>query len=163
MLDIAVVILSVTIATYLKFEFSLPRQYYQMMMDMIPLTSVLVVFFGLVLGSYRSNLSYFGFTELFKQLLVTVFVGSILLLLKISNETELPGSIIVMESVTFFLLSTSIRGIPRLQKWIVQKYGINNPSRKRVLIVGAGNAASLVAKQLMNSEKTRDVPCGITR
>lgn len=159
-LDIAMVVLSVSTASYLKFEFSLPSKNYDMLMGFIPLASILTVLFTLIVGGYRSNLDFFGFTELFKQILVSVFVGTTFLLLKFMGKMELPGSIIVMHCFIFFILSSCIRGGGRFQRWLISKHKVKNPNMKRVLIIGAGNAGSLVAKQLINSQNSEMYPIG---
>lgn len=160
-LDMALVVLSITTATYLKNEFALPESSYEIVMNMMPLFGVTAMVFSLIVGSYRTNLAYFGFSELFKQLLVSVLVGTSLLLIKFTNLVELPGSIIVIACGTFFLLSISVRGVPRFQRWLIGRGTKKNPKRKRVLIVGAGNAASLVVKQLMHSQHQDLFPVGL--
>lgn len=161
LLDMVVVVLSIAGSAYLKYEFALPAHCYDMVMEMIPISMGLVLGSSMCLGVYRSNLDYFGFTELFKQMLVSGFLGSVLLVLKFNREMEVPGSIIVVHCVIFFLFSAGIRGIPRFQRWVASKFGFHQTEKKRVLIVGAGNAASMVVKQLMLSQNQELYPIGL--
>ncbi|MFI3228253.1 MAG: nucleoside-diphosphate sugar epimerase/dehydratase [Clostridia bacterium] len=160
-LDIPVVVISVVIAAMLRFDFTLPTEYYAYIIEFIPIATVSTIFFGLIFGSYNNMLSYFGFSEIFKQFVVSMSVGAVFLVLKISETMNFPGSITIMYCGIFFAFSSAIRGIPRFQRYLMSLTAVRQGTSKKVLIIGAGKAGAMVIKQFVDNKQDGFFPVGI--
>ncbi len=149
-LDLAIVVLSSVLATLLRFEFLIPPYYYSALANFILLASIITLFFSYIVGSYKNLLAYFGFAELITQGIVTMFTASMLLVVKFSFVPEISGSITIIFCMLFFVLSSLLRGVPRIQKWASILINKRQGKTIRVLIVGAGDTGAMIAKQLEN-------------
>lgn len=160
--DIAVTILSVVISALLQFNFELPKDYYDILFKFIPIAIIPTVFFSLILGVYHSELRFFGFSEMIKQFWVSLMVGALLFVLKLSNIMFISGSIIIIYCVIFFLFSSFIRGLSRFERYIISKSNnILYRENKKVLIIGAGKAGAMVIRQMLDGFDGNICPVGI--
>lgn len=159
-LDIIIVLISTEIALLLRFDFIIPEMYHQDILDFTIIATVLTVFFSLILGSYNSILAYFGFSELIRQFFAIFLTFIMFLGIKYTTDIFISGSITVLFSVIYFLLSSGIRALPRLRKYLASKNVINRSNNKKILIIGAGSAGAMVIKQMLNNND-ESFPVGI--
>ncbi len=160
MLDIAIAIVCVGAAAFLRFEFNIPPYYYQPLLTFLAIVTSLTFVFSLSLKCYDSVLAYFGFIEVIKQGLVCAFAGSFVLILKMMGVFGFSGSITIIYCGLFFVMSSAIRGVPRVQRWvravIAAKYG----DSKRVIIIGAGKTGAMIAEQFLTHREEGFYPIG---
>ncbi len=151
-LEMGIIVLCALLATYLRFEFNIPRNHYEMLSIFIPIAIASTAVSSIFVGNYNNILSYFGFTELLGQILVSAFTTTVILACKVFVFPQISGSITVIYGVLFFLLSTALRGIPRVQKWLAIVVNAKYGRTKRIMIVGAGDTGVMLAKQIMGSD-----------
>ncbi len=150
-LDIAVAVISTFVAALLRFEFNIPPGQYQTLGVFLPIAVCSTVLCSMFVGVYKHMLSYFGFAELISQVLVSGFVMSVLLATKLFFIPRISGSITIIYCMVFFAISVMLRAIPRVRRWLSTVVNIRYGKTKRVIIVGAGDAGVMVAKQLIES------------
>lgn len=160
-LDIPIVIISLVGAALLRFDFILPVTYYSYILESIPIAVIFTLFFGLVFGTYNNMLSYFGFTEIFKQFTVSISVGAVFFVIKLMQNVQISGSITVLYCGIFFLFSSAIRGVPRFQRYLLTIHAMQVGDAKKVLVIGAGKAGAMVIKQFAENQEDGFFPIGI--
>lgn len=152
-LDATVVILATTLAYYARFEGTVPEAFAEWIM---PLTLVAIVVFGAlfaVFGLYRLVLRFVGVDTLLRLLAATV-IGSALLLLAdlvipgTGNMRPVPLGVLFIQGVLVFLGASAARMTARVFLYVRSQ--VASPSGRRVLIVGAGSAGSLLLRELQN-------------
>ncbi len=143
----------------LRFEGDIPPEYRRVMWDHIPAVllsfgSVLWVF-GIQQGLWR----YVGLYDLGKIIgaslvSVTVFYGVIHLA---GEVKEYPRSVIVLTGVLNGLYLAGIRlAVRGFREWLQ----IVGPTARRVLIIGAGHAGELLARDMMADADYNSLPIG---
>lgn len=143
----------------LRFDADLPPEYQQVMWDHVP--AVLLIFgsglwmFGIQRGLWR----YVGIYDLGKILLASLtgaaaFYGVIHL---IGGITQYPRSVIVLTGLLNGLYLSGIRlAVRGFREWI----RIADPTARRVLIVGAGNAGELLVRDMLSDANYNSRPVG---
>lgn len=146
------------ISSYLfRFDFIIPKEYLVMLLKTLPLlllTKILVfLYFDLFHGLWR----YASIIDLWKILKANVaasvfFLASVVL---VFGRYGFPRSVFVVD---FVLCVLSIGGARFLRR-ILKEQGRNIPSqmRKKILIVGAGDAGISVLKEYSNNPRLGDV------
>ncbi|MFI3226593.1 MAG: nucleoside-diphosphate sugar epimerase/dehydratase [Clostridia bacterium] len=152
-LDIPVIVFSLFFAAALRFDFQIPTHYYEYILNMMPVSIISVTVFGVCFGAYNNILKYFGFSEIFKQLIVSMCMGMVLIVSKFTGLMEVSGSITVMFCGIFFAFSSTIRGVPRFQRYMLSVKGLKEGKNKKVLIIGGGEAGALVTRQFIDANE----------
>ncbi len=160
LVDIALGVVAMFLAASLRFEFMVPMYYQDVLLYTVPLAVILSVAISVLLDCYNSVLAYFGFAEIIKQGLVMLFTIVLLLLIKLAGVVGISGSITVLYGMMFFLLSCAVRAIPRYQRWFLSLRAGRSGNNKKVLIIGAGEAGALMAKQILNNKVHGMYPVG---
>lgn len=104
-------------------------------------------------GVYRRLWRYTGLAEVVEIAVATLIVTTAIMILRALNlfgisEHQLSYGIILTEPVLTFLFLVSARVCRRLQTEHYQRKHWRQPVRVRALIVGAGDAGQMVAKEL---------------
>ena len=157
--DALAVSLSYFLALLLRFDFSyssIPEQYLTPFYRFIPIYVVfcLIVFWRLRL--YRSIWRFASFNEL-QRVIVSSFITTMFHVVGITAFLKrMPLSYYVGGAVMQFLLVLSIRFAYRFVLLLrsTQKRNGNGPN---VLIVGAGNAGQMLARDIHRSQEVKDV------
>ncbi len=157
--QLALILAANLTAFALRFEGDIPPEYRQIMWDHVP--SVLLIFgsglwvFGLQRGLWR----YVGLYDLGKILLAslvgaTVFYAAIHL---VGGIREYPRSVIILTGVLNGLYLGGIRlAVRGFREWLQ----IVGPTARRVLIVGAGHAGELLARDMLADAHYNSQPVG---
>lgn len=155
-LDFLVLSFAFVAAYLLRFEFSLSEQSFFKMVVQLPLV-LLVEFLGLFLaGVYSFIWRYVGLADLWAFLKAILGAGSILLLMRLAlpavlGHWQVPLSIILMNTVFAFAGIVSLRVLRRVVYERYERHRSGNGGArdlKPVLLVGAGRAGVLVAKEI---------------
>lgn len=147
MTQAGLVMLANGIAFILRFEAQITPEYWQMMLQGLPLVIVVYIIgfwsFGIERGLWR----YVGFHDL-KLIVSASLVSSIasyLLLHPVLGWTAYPRSVIITTGLLSIVFLGGIRGGVRiLREWAT----VVGSRARRVLIVGAGNAGEMLARDL---------------
>jgi FlaA1/EpsC-like NDP-sugar epimerase len=136
----------------LRFDADIPRQYRRVMWDHLP--AVLLIFgAGLwIFGLHRGLWRYVGLHDLGKILLASLssavaFYGVIH---HIGGVTQYPRSVIILTGLLNGLYLAGIRLAVRGFREALQAVG---PSARRVLIIGAGHAGELLARDMLSDAR----------
>ena len=155
--DIVLINIGLILALFLRFDGKIEPQYMQRYQDnFITVTAVMLIAF-LVFNLYKSLWRYASVREML-QIAGACFVGSSMLFIVGSIEKQLfPRScyIIYIFIMTVVLIGTRFsyrlfRKVFRISNYYSERLKLRKPkqARKRVMIVGAGEAASIIIKDL---------------
>jgi FlaA1/EpsC-like NDP-sugar epimerase len=176
--DAALVAAALYLSYLLRFDFEIPRTYlHQLAWVVLPVVAVQVVVF-LLFGLYNKYWRYAGLRDLVSVflaslaaaavgMLVAEFVADRLQPLIYSQRYSgldvtahrLPWSILVLDWLLTFGLTSGARLLARLvweRPWREEGKG----DRKKVLVVGAGDAGELVVREMLRTRRIRYSPVG---
>lgn len=152
-LDAGLVTLALTCAFLIRFDGSPGKLYLQQFLLILPVFVCLRLLSNWICGVYNRLWRYTGLAEVVEIgvsiLTVTtiLMIGRTLGLLAI-GKLHLSYGIILTEPVLAFLLLVSARVIRRMQTEHRQRKHWRQPVRRRALVVGAGEAGQMVAREL---------------
>lgn len=106
---------------------------------------------GFLCGTYNSLWRYMGFDEVFRQLGATSVSVLVLFIIKLVGAVAVSGSMVVIYGVLVFVLTTAVRGISRFRRWCDVRWEIRMGKSLPAVVVGAGNAGSVVIRRLLDS------------
>ena len=150
--DIILINLAAVGALLLRFEFTLPREYFSNYISMAVATTLVMVFIFWFFGLYNSLWRYASVDELVNIVLANLVGGAGVVIVFFFTRTNMPRSFFIL----FVILSTILTGGLRFgYRFLRQVKSIDNTfqeNRERALIVGAGEAGAMVAKEMQSSK-----------
>ena len=156
--DIAVATFAWYVAYLLRFNFSIPPEHFQYMLQSIvwvaPLQGGIFVVYGLYRGMWR-----FASVSDLKRILYAVGSAAILvaaLLFMMSTSIVIPRSVLILDPLLLMLMMGGSRFAYRAWKEH-SLYGIAQIQGKPTIILGAGEAAIALLKDLSRSTQWRVV------
>jgi FlaA1/EpsC-like NDP-sugar epimerase len=162
LVDAALVGLAYFLAYLLRFDQGIPARYRELLGDTIAFVIVGKVAIFAAFGLYQKWWRYVGlrdFETILKAVVTASFVLVSVLFVWSPTSSDLPRSIAVMD----LLLTTALIGGVRLAVRSV----VERPPRgsvlakgREVLIVGAGEAGQLIAREMQRSPELRETPIG---
>ncbi len=153
LLDASLVVGSLLLAYLIRFDGSPTRDYWHQFFCMAPIFVVLRLIAHWICGVYTRLWRYTGLAEVIEIGVATISISTIVLIaraigLLAIGKHQLSYGIILIEPVLSFMLIVSARVIRRLQTEYKQRRHWRQPVRKRALVVGAGDAGQMVAREL---------------
>ncbi|MBT0895157.1 polysaccharide biosynthesis protein [Geobacter hydrogenophilus] len=147
-LDTASIAASFLLAFLLRFDFTFPPSYHELIKDgllVVLLVKPLVFLFS---GMYRSIWKYASLQdgiEIFKVVTLSTLITSFVLFF-LHDTSAMPRSIYVLDWVLLFAMVSTSRLLWRVYRetYIIPRYHTG----KRTLIVGAGEAGNLLLKEI---------------
>jgi len=167
--DIILIIFSIVLAYVLRLELfeAFIYVYFQSMLWMIGLSIIIRPIVYYLFGLYRRMWVYASTQELklitFAVTVASVIVGSIMLILFNSKVfIGFPRSVIIIDWIESIILVGGLRFILRLLAESKSSSTKINSSQigKKALIIGAGDAGALVAKELLRNPQLNLDPIG---
>ncbi len=167
--DVLLVILSFFGAYFLRFEFELSPNEWKVILQTLPLVLIIkmgsFVFFHLYQGMWR----YTSLSDLFR-VLKAVFLSSLTLSLTIFMLNRLEGyprSIFLIDGLLTFLSIGGVRVLIRL--YFSKRASYDSPlspnnqknRTKKLLIIGAGDAAEKVLREIRENHQVQLIPVGM--
>lgn len=137
-------------AAILRYAGPIPQEYLTGMPAVAAVAAGTLIVGGLLCGTYNSIWTYMGFDEMFRQAGATGVSGLVLLMVKLFGRVDVSGSIVVIYCCLAFLFGTGIRGLSRFRRWWDAHQQIRRGASQPAVIVGAGNAASVVLRRLQD-------------
>ncbi len=152
-LDALAYALALTGAYLIRFDGSLGSLYAHQLLVLLPVIVGCRVASNWFYGVYRRLWRYTGLTEVLELGCSILTVTTLILIARGLHkvgiqENQLSFSIIFIECGLAFLLAVSQRVLRRLQTEHSQRRHWRQPVRKRALLVGAGEAGQMVAREL---------------
>jgi len=150
LIDIVSIILGFFIALALRFEFSIPQTKIAHLLLTLPGIIIVFTFFNVVMGIYSGKWKYASFDELLNLSSATFFSTTIIFLVTLfvpGVRGYLPLSVAVIGGI----VSLFVMSFARTQYRILTELSLRRREigGKRVLLVGAGEAGEIVARDMM--------------
>jgi FlaA1/EpsC-like NDP-sugar epimerase len=156
-LDVVVLAGAFALSYLLRFEFRIPPAHQVGLLVQLPFV-VLIQFLTLqILGTYRFVWRYVGMTELYTFLRAAIYATVPILVLRLGlpaslQEWKTPLSIILMDAILGFGGLVCMRV---LRRWLFERFErsrrqaqLGGGKTSRVLLIGAGRAGVLAAREL---------------
>jgi FlaA1/EpsC-like NDP-sugar epimerase len=157
-LDIATINLSLYIAFLLRFEGTIPEQFLSTWWIMAVFITTMRILFFMVFGLYRSLWRYSSLPELYQIVkAVTFSTVAIWAIIIPFPFLIIPRSIGVMTWFLNIVILSSIRLSFRLQHELIVK-SFPSENMRRVLIIGAGNAGAMIAREMKQNPSAGLLP-----
>ncbi len=153
-IHLVLVLCAYILAFYLRFDFKIDNTYWQIIIKTLPiLVCIKMVVFG-YLGLFSGLWRYVSVDDIWRiikaQVLATLCFITVIVF--VHNFVGLPRSIFVLDCIFSFCLVAGVRFITRLFR---EKFRpVFGKNKKRILIVGAGEAGVLVLRESRNNPKT---------
>ncbi|PYG87787.1 FlaA1/EpsC-like NDP-sugar epimerase [Ruminiclostridium sufflavum DSM 19573] len=153
LLDALIVNLALGISMIVKFDAAIPFAYLEKLPFTIILTTAVSIGIYFAFGLYSMLWVYASIEELIKITLATA--AGILMQIIIAAYFSMAMPISVY-AVSWMLTLILVGGI-RVSSRVIKRISVSNskyPSKKRVMIVGAGEAASIIIKEIKNNKRS---------
>lgn len=156
--DVAASIIAWVLAYLLRFNFDLPEKFLHEMWHMLALVVPVQAFIFWYYGLYRGIWRYASLPDL-KRIVIAIVIAAMaapLLLLLFRVDAVLPRSVLILDPILLVLLMGGSRLAYR--SWKEHRlYGLTNFQAEPVLVLGAGDAAVNLVKELARSREWRVV------
>ena len=157
-IDAALISLAVYIALIFRFDGDIPEHYNQVYKDAIIYIMLIEILSYYLFGLYRSLWSYASIDELIQVFFATT-VGTVgIFAYGTLLDMRLPRTVYAMAWVLIFLFAGGIRISGRLYRRVQRLNKNIGASIRKVMIVGAGQAGSMVIKELKDHQDLNLIP-----
>lgn len=150
--------LSNWVAFLLRFDGNIPAQQWDLLVAMLPLLLTIRAFTFYPFRLYDGIWRYTGLWDL-RNLALSIAVSSLAFagVVRFGLGTRAyPSSIVVIDALLLWCLLAGLRVLPRL----IREAGWFRTDRKRVLIVGAGDAGAMIVREMRNNPSSGYRPIG---
>ena len=150
--------LSNWVAFLLRFDGNIPAQQWDLLVAMLPLLLTIRAFTFYPFRLYDGIWRYTGLWDL-RNLALSIAVSSLAFagVVRFGLGTRAyPSSIFVIDALLLWCLLAGLRVLPRL----IREAGWFRTDRKRVLIVGAGDAGAMIVREMRNHPSCGYRPIG---
>lgn len=156
--DILSINLALLLSLLIKFDLKIPQLY----IDYFPMGSLVItaihIFVFSVFGLYRSLWEYASIDEALQVFNATIAAAALSYVISLMFENLFPYTIYIESWVLTCLLSGGIRLSYRLLRRYAKKWRSRNYLAKRVMIIGAGSAGSMIIKEMKNHPELNYLP-----
>jgi len=147
-----VLLASLVFSLLLRFDFSVPEQYWNGFGDWAPGVILFKLIVLGIAGQYRSLLTFFSFPDA-KRLFIALGLAAALeaaVWFLMSGQGMPPRGVIAVDFILSFVGLVGLRmGMRILRESYREKQGSRLPkSRKRVAIIGAGSSGAILAREI---------------
>lgn len=156
--DVAAACVAWVAAYILRFNFEIPQEHLAVMVDRLWMVVVTQVAIFVGFGLYRGTWRFASIADL-KRILFTVILSTAvlgLLLFMMATDLRVPRSVMVLDPILLVLMMGGSRFFYRAFKEH-QLYGLYSKRGEPVVVLGAGEAAVTLLKDLAQSEEWRVV------
>jgi len=146
------------LAFIIRFESILSSSSLNTFLTYLPVLLCIRLVFFIQAGLYKGLWRYASVSDLIKIIKSTT-LGSILFLFTIYyviGDPNYPRSIVVLDWLLFIIIS----GGNRLFIRVFKEYMFSEPLRKRILIIGAGDAGAMIVREMKNNPEYAYEPIG---
>ena len=152
LLDCLFVNIAIYIALIIKFDASVPQYFIEMLAHIFVFTTIASVTVYFLFGLYSTLWNYASIEE-YIMIFFTTLAASVMQCFFAYFMFMIPISVYVISWMITFLLVGGIRLSNRITKHlrITNKKGYH---KKRIMIIGAGEAASLLIKEMKNNKRS---------
>lgn len=158
MADIISLNLSFFFALLMRFEFSVPRQFYDLFLKSILFMTIIQIVVFCLFGLYRSLWRYASIEELFQIFTATLTVSGLILVTGMLLGERMPYSVCIISCVLMFMFTGFSRISYRYIRRVRTMHLKQNGNAGRVMIFGAGCAGSMIIKELKDNPELKALP-----
>jgi FlaA1/EpsC-like NDP-sugar epimerase len=173
--DILISMLSLYLAFLIRFDFSFPFEYKEIYTNLLPFFIIFKIFIFWVFKVYKITWRYVSITEVLKignSTLIVMF-GFIFMVFisrnyphltrtlpfgSFNSFSSLPISVILIDSLLFFLFSSALRISKRVYLELIKGY--TTKRGLRTLIIGAGNTGEMILRDIKRTGYVEFYPVG---
>jgi len=157
--DVGLTLFSYWLAYLLRFNFAVPEVYYQRWLESLPILIIIRIlcfyFFGLYSGVWRYA-SMNDLTKILKAITLSSFLFVTYVTLRY-RLIDFPRSVFVMD---WFILITFVGGSRFLYRLSREFYTVQGEGKRRVLIIGAGDAGEMLLREMKQNPQMTFDPVG---
>lgn len=160
-LDVVLINLAYILALYLRFDGRIPQFFMENYINnaiAISLIKIVVFYFFKL---YKSIWKFASIDEMIEIVLASIVANAIVIAYMTLSEVRLPRSIYLMTPVLDMALVGGIRFSYRALSRAKNGIPKDIANCKRILIIGAGSAGSMIIKELRNHKKLNSLPVAI--
>lgn len=162
LIDVAFIYLAFFIGLLLRLEGIIPADLQErVFIHGIFISAVFIILF-FVFGLYSSLWEYAGLKEIFKISAACIIGALVVTFIEFLLPERLPLSVPAIACLALILLIGGIRMSYRVLRRISKKrqgiFSSNNASGKRVMVVGAGDAASIIIREMLHNPVLNNTP-----
>lgn len=153
-LDLSVSAIAFYAAYFLRFEGQIPPNYAAQFMAMLPLMLALRFIWRFPGGLHQQLWRFVSLREA-AEIAVTLFLGSIAfwLVARYALGTHVPMGVLALDGGINLVGYLAMRGIRRLYAERQPAHPVHPKERRQVLLVGAGQAGNLFAKEMQQRQQ----------
>lgn len=161
LIDVFVVSISSMLALSLRFDiFNVPGGYLELAVKYLPIDIVIAVVVLSIFHLYNRVWTYASLEELFDVIKATCIIEALFIAYRMLLEVKMPRSWYIIDFVVLIVLLGGTRLMKRLLASLKFRY-TGGPVKRKVMIVGAGSAASILIKELKTTNSYAEVYCAI--
>ncbi len=163
--DILLFSVSSTLSLWIRFEFSFSEQneytFLINMLKLLPLTAVIAVVIYALFGLYKSLWKFAGELEIVRTIIACAVASIVQTVLHFTLRLTIPRSFVLLNFMILTGLMLGFRMSYRLARHMRHsKILLQNGEARRTIIIGAGDAGAMTARELHRStHSTNHVVC----
>ena len=147
--DVLIILVSYILALLLRFDFNIPVDIQGVLRTKLPAIFLIYLFLFYVFKLYRNLWTVAGLEEYMNIVLSNILASAIILFYGYFVGRRLPASIIIISSTIILLGTLGFRILFRIYRRLgANPKNKNDEGLKRVLIIGAGDAAAMIIKEI---------------
>jgi UDP-GlcNAc:undecaprenyl-phosphate GlcNAc-1-phosphate transferase len=158
--DVVLICFAYTLSFGIRFEGNIPVEHFRILAQTLPLIIPLKLFIFSSFGLYRGVWRYVSMQDLI-AILKAVTLSSILAIATMTMLFRfelLPRTVFVIDWMALLLLVAGVRVLANVIRESLVR--LSDTKGKRMVIIGAGDAGELVARELQNNAMLGYVPLG---
>ena len=157
-LDIILINACVYVALVFRFDGNIPKQYTDMFLNTIIYLTAIKIAVYYMFGLYRSLWRYASIDELLQLAFAVSIEGILTFLFGQYFNVRLPRSVYAMAGILTFLALGGTRLSYRISRRVKNIVTKDRISTSRVMIIGAGEAGSIVIRELQKHMELKSTP-----
>lgn len=160
-IDIFLINLAFYLAFYLRFDGILPPEYFPKYLDNILAITVIKISVFYYFKLYKSLWEYASIEELVQIVVAAVVANAAILSYLFIKQIHLPRSIYILVTMIDVMLIGGVRFSYRALRRVNNGDFKISSNKKRVMIIGAGDAGAMVIKELKNHKDLNSRPVAV--
>jgi FlaA1/EpsC-like NDP-sugar epimerase len=155
--DLLILNAGICAALFIRFDGTIPSGYIDLLPKLFVIISLTNISFFYVFELYKKLWNYASIGELIQISLATITGAFLSLLIELSLKIYLPTSVLLDFWLITFVLIGGLRLSYRFKNDI-KKYLFYDNYKKNTMIIGAGEAGSIIIKEMKNNLNCKAIP-----
>lgn len=149
-IDLILLTLAYFLTFELRFEFYVPEMYITLLKSTFFYVVLIKMILFSTLGLYNSLWRYVSIDELFKLIIATTLSSILIYIININFDFFIPRSVLFIDWIISIFLTGGFRLSYRVVRRAYQNIARTEDNLQRVMIIGAGDAGSMIVRELHN-------------